>query len=86
MKFQIKKRFTDEVLIEGEAESFIRFVEYNKADLSGADLSKANLSGADLSKANLSGANLSKADLYGARIQITQTNELLKALKINIIQ
>ena len=105
MKFIIKKRITGEIMYEGEAESFIKFVEQNKADLykadlSGADLSGANLSKADLSeadlskadlseanlyKANLSEANLSEADLYKARIKASQKEELLKVLKIEII-
>ena len=44
MKFQIKKRFSDEILIEGEANSFKEFVEANKANLSEANLYKADLS------------------------------------------
>ena len=43
MKFTIKNRFTDEVIVEGEAKNFIEFVENNKADLSKANLSEANL-------------------------------------------
>jgi len=79
MKYQIKNRFTGEIICEGEAENFIKFVEAKKANLSKADLSGANLSKADLSKANLYGANL-----YGAKIKITQKEELLQALKIEI--
>ena len=70
MKFQIKKRFSNEILIEGEANSFKEFVEANKADLSEADLSNADLS---------------EADLYKAKIKITQKDEIIKALKIEII-
>ena len=43
MKYQIKKRFTNEIIVEGEAESFVKFVEQNNANLSGANLSEANL-------------------------------------------
>ena len=62
MKFQIKKRFTGEIIVEGEAESFVQFVEQNKANLSGANLSGANLYEANLFKANLYKANLFKAN------------------------
>jgi len=85
MKIQIKKRFNDEILIEGEANSFKEFVESNKADLSRANLSRANLSRADLSKANLAEAELSRANLYGAKIRITQKDEIIKALRIEIL-
>ena len=68
MKFKITNRFTDEVMIEGEANSFKEFVEANKADLSEADLSEADLSGADLSEADLSGVDLSEANLRGANL------------------
>ena len=91
MKYQIKKRFTNEIIFEGEAESFAKFVEQNKADLYKANLYKANLSEADLSeanlyKANLYKANLSEADLSGAKIATTQKDELIKALKIEVIE
>ena len=75
MKIQIKKRFNDEILIEGEANSFKEFVESNKADLFGADLSRANFSRADLSE----------AELFGAKIRITQKDEIIKALRIEIL-
>ena len=80
MKFIIKKRITGEIMYEGEAESFIKFVEQNKADLY-----KANLYEADLSGANLSEADLSEADLYKARIKASQKEELLKVLRIEIL-
>ena len=101
MKYQIKKRITGEIMFEEEAENFVKLVEKYKADLSGADLSKANLSKAnlykadlskaDLSKANLykadlSGADLSGADLSGAKIKITQKDEIIKALKIEVVE
>ena len=87
MKFQIKKRFSDEIIYEGEANSFIEFVERHKANLSEANLYKANLYKANLSEANLYKANLSEADLseanlYKAKIKITQKEEIIKALKI----
>jgi uncharacterized protein YjbI with pentapeptide repeats len=99
-KFTIKNRFTDEVIIEGEAESLKDFLEKNRgadlrganlygadlrgANLYGANLYGANLRGADLCEANLRGADLCGADLCGAAIKITQKEELLKALHINI--
>jgi uncharacterized protein YjbI with pentapeptide repeats len=55
-----------------------RKTQFERPDLSGADLSRANLIGADLSyakltnsslsRANLSNANLSKSDLCGAKL------------------
>jgi uncharacterized protein YjbI with pentapeptide repeats len=110
MKYIIKNRYTDEIIVEMEAESLREVVEKNKANLYKADLSEANLSEADLYKANLykadlseanlseadlykanlykadlSEANLSEADLYKAKIKITQKDELLKALRIEIV-
>jgi hypothetical protein len=74
MKFEIKSRFTGNVIFSLETEKLKLCVEAaikSRADLSGADLSRAdlsraNLSGADLSGANLSGADLFRADLSGA--------------------
>ena len=43
MKFTIKKRFTDEIIVEQEAESLKEVVEKNKADLREADLRGADL-------------------------------------------
>ena len=98
MKIQIKNRYTDEIIIEGEAESMKKFLEKNnganlrEADLRGADLREADLLGADLRGADLLGADLRgadlreadlrEADLRGAKIKITQKDELLKSLKI----
>ena len=67
-KFQIKNRYTGEIIVEMEAETLKEVVEKNKAnlrgaDLWGADLQGANLRGADLQEANLRGANLWEADL-----------------------
>ena len=74
MKIQIKKRHSDEILIEGEAESFREFVEKNKS----------NLSWSDLRGSNLRGSNLSESDLSGSKIKITQKDEILKSLGIEI--
>jgi hypothetical protein len=64
MKFEIKHRYTGNVLFELECGNLRSCLE--AAVKSGADLSRANLSGADLSRANLSGAYLSRANLSGA--------------------
>ncbi len=53
----------NEVMYEVEAETFLKAIEKNKADLSRANLSGANLSGANLYGADLSYADLSHADL-----------------------
>ena len=72
MKFTIKKRTTDEIMFEGEADNFKDFVV----------LHKANLQGADLQGANLRRADLWWADLRRAQITITQKEDLLKATGI----
>jgi uncharacterized protein YjbI with pentapeptide repeats len=79
MKFEIKARFSEEVIFSCDAYNFKSCVEeaiksgaylsgadLSGEDLSGADLSGVNLSGTNLSGTNLSGANLSGANLYGA--------------------
>ena len=69
MLFEIKRRFSGEVVFKLETESFRLCVEAaikSEADLSRAYLYDADLSGADLSGANLSGACLYDADLSGA--------------------
>jgi hypothetical protein len=78
MKFEIKNRFTAEVIFTAEIDCAddaptsirlglaVRVAVKSRANLSGADLSGADLSGADLRGADLSGADLSGADLRGA--------------------
>ena len=66
MKFEIKNRWSGEILFSVEAESFLSAVKI--AVKKGANLSWANLSGANLYGANLSGANLYGANLYGANL------------------
>ena len=95
MKYQIKKIFTGEIIYEGEAKSFKEFVEKNKFNLSYADLSYADFSNINLSYTNFSNSNFSYTDfsnsnlsytnLFNAKIKITQKEDLLKALKIKII-
>lgn len=76
VKFEIKNRWSDEVLFSHECESIKEAVaaaldvdaDLRGADLSGANLSDAYLRGADLSGANLRGADLSYADLRGANL------------------
>ena len=43
-----------------------------------------NLRSADLCGADLRSANLREADLWGAKIKVTQKEELLKSLSIEI--
>ena len=61
MKYQIKNRFTMEVIFEHEAESLKIAVEF--AIKSGANLYGANLSGADLRSANLYGEKVTKCPI-----------------------
>ena len=81
MKFEIKHRYSNEVLFSIEIGSLKLAVEaavQSRANLCGADLamaylSRANLCGAelaraDLSMANLCGADLSMANLAGAEL------------------
>ncbi|MFW1903628.1 pentapeptide repeat-containing protein [Acinetobacter baumannii] len=78
-KFEIKNRWTEEVLFtcdvpEGmESGMIARHVLESAiadgADLFGADLFGANLRDADLRGANLSGADLRGADLFGANLR-----------------
>ena len=76
MKFEIKHRFTGEVIFACELSAEVSGREYGfqlgfavkQAVAAKADLSKANLSGADLSWANLSGADLSWANLSEANL------------------
>ena len=92
MKIQIKNRYTDKIIIEGEYKDIKECVEQNKANLRRADLRKADLSEADLYGSNLYEANLRGADLreaylceaylYEIKINSNQIKELLNALEI----
>ena len=74
MKFEIKNRFSGEIIFSIETDSWRLAVEaavksntdLSDANLSDANLSDAYLSGANLFGANLSGAYLSRANLFGA--------------------
>ena len=69
MKIQIKNRYNDSVIFEGEFENLRQAVETavkNKVNLSEATLGRANLRGVDQSGADLTGANLSRTNLSGA--------------------
>lgn len=76
MIYEIKNRYTREVIYSGEFDSLNACLEaavkakinLSKADLSEANLSRANLSEANLSRANLSRANLSEANLSWANL------------------
>ena len=80
MKITIQKRYSTDTLLEGEAESLKEFVIKSRSNLSGSNLSRSNLSGSDLSHSNLSHSNL-----RWCKIKASQKDELLKALKIEII-
>ena len=88
-KIQIKNRFTNKVIVEIEAENIREVVEKNKANLREANLQEANLQEADLQGANLREANLREANLWGAdlrkvKIKITQEEEFLKSIGVQI--
>ena len=71
MKFEIKNKFSEDVIFSLETKSFKLCVEAAVeagANLSRADLYRANLSGANLAEANLSGANLYRANLSVANL------------------
>ena len=72
--FKIKDLY-GELMYEGEAYNFIKFVVMNKTDLHGASLRGVNLHGADLYRADLYGANLSEADLRGASLRGADLSE-----------
>ena len=72
MKFEIKHRYSGELLFSIETETMKMAVEAaikQKADLRYADFSCANLSYADLRYADFSSANLSYADLRSADLR-----------------
>jgi len=91
-KFQIKNRYTGEIIVEMEAETLREVIEKNKANLQGADLHGANLWRADLHGANLWGADLHGTNLWGADLQGADLwgSDLqgadLRGAKIKIIQ
>jgi hypothetical protein len=68
MKFEIKSRWTGDVLFSIETETWKLAVEAavkSRANLSGANLSGADLTGANLTRANLTRANLTRASGLG---------------------
>ena len=67
MKFEIKNRWSGELIFSVEAENWRFAVE-------AAIKAKANLSGANLSGANLSKVNLSGADLSGANLSVIKND------------
>jgi uncharacterized protein YjbI with pentapeptide repeats len=72
MKLQIKNRYKDTVIYEGDANNILDLVQQavaSGANLEGADLEGANLYGADLRGANLYGADLRGANLYRADLE-----------------
>ena len=91
-KIVVKNRFDQKVLIEGEYENLRDALQRNQeanlreANLWGANLRGADLQGANLQGADLRGADLWEADLRGAKIKITQKEELIKSLGIEIME
>jgi len=72
VKFEIKNRYTRNIIFEAEAESLKVAVEIAidaEANLRGANLRWANLRWADLQEADLRWANLREADLRGANLR-----------------
>ncbi len=74
MKYEIKNRWTDEVLFtcevpEGMESGMIARHAVEAAIAEGANLYDANLCGANLHGANLHGANLRDANLHGANLR-----------------
>ena len=70
--FEIKHRWTEEVIFKLECESFKICVEAAieaQADLSGSDLSYSDLSGSDLRGSDLSGSDLRGSDLRGSDLR-----------------
>ena len=93
-KFEIKNRFTGDVIYTSEKTNYKDVIEEavkDKANLREANLYGANLREANLCEADLRGANLCEADLRGARfygkggttkIKKDQVNDFLTALGI----
>ena len=74
MKYEIKNRWTDEVLFtyevpEGMESGMIARYAVEAAIAEGANLRGANLEGANLRGANLEGANLEGVNLRGANLR-----------------
>ncbi len=70
--FEIKKRFTGEVIFRSETATDLRSAileaQAARADLADADLADADLARADLAGAYLAGAYLARANLAGANL------------------
>ena len=75
MKYQIKNRYTGEIIVEMEGKNLKEVVEKNKLNLQEADLREANLQGADLRG----------ADFQEAKIKFSQIKDLIKGLGIIIV-
>ena len=83
MKFEIKNRWSGEIIFSIETDSWRLAVELavkSRANLSRADLSGADLSGANLSWANLYGETLDKApiQIFGTRWFVLIAKEQIK--------
>ena len=85
MKFQIKNKWTGEIIAESETDTFKQFIKQNKtnlceANLREADLREADLYGADLREADLYEANLRGANLREVRIKSYQQVNLIETI------
>lgn len=94
--YEIKNRFTDEVLYIAKSDNVKEAVEEavkEGANLWGANLREADLWGANLREANLRGAILQEADLRGTKfygkggtqkLKKNQVEDFLKALGFEV--
>ena len=85
MKFEIKHRFSAEILFASKGQSLKLVVEAaveSGANLSGANLSRANLSGADLSGAYLSGATGINPNLCTPLLILAEQPGKIRAYKL----
>ena len=83
MKFEIRNRWSNSVMFEVEADSFVKAVEKKVAER--ADLRSANLRNADLYNADLYGADLCSAYLCDADLcsaYLTDAKSLVKLMGV----
>ncbi len=84
MRLEIKNRFTDEVIFNGDAPSIAALLE--EAVALEVDLAEARLAGENLSKANLSGARLALADLSKANLSACEFDRGLASGRCNVLR
>ena len=72
MKYEIKNRWTGDVIFSAETKNFklaVKMAVEQKINLSNSNLSNSNLSGSDLSGSNLSGSDLRSSDLSNSNFR-----------------